>query len=259
MKWALPVFFCLFTPSLQADTIAAHWQKLNYIEQSFYDIALKNEYNSAQTRVRKWNKPLSIYIQHEVGDEQLHLRLVKMHLTQLSQITGLSISYVNKKTAANVNIFLTRSNQVNSLIRKEISPNAIKQLRNSVCLANIKTNRNSEIIKALVIIPIDRARMHGKLVSCIVEELTQILGLPNDSKTIYPTIFSDRNTYKLLTGLDYLLLKLLYLPEIKNGMSKAEITPIIRKQLREWQQDGTIKNAQQQVIQGELYELLGYR
>ena len=257
------LMFCLFYFSITHSNAELnkeiHWQKLNYIEQSFYEIALQNEYNSKQTHIRKWNKPLLIYIKHEVGDKELHLRLVKAHLTHLSEITGLTFSYTQHKADANLTIFLTRSNQVNSLIRQEISTNAVKQLKNSVCLANIQTNQNSEIIKALVILPVDRARMHGKLISCVVEELTQILGLPNDSKTIYPTIFSDRNIYKLLTGLDYLLLKLLYLPEIKSGMTKHQIKPIIQKQLKQWNKDGTIKNAQKNIVKGDLYPLTGYR
>lgn len=254
--------FFIISPAIASSSVPkqeVHWQNNNYIEQSFYEIALENEYSSTQTRIRKWNKPLTVYIKHEVGDEKLHVKLVKMHLTHLSQITGLSIAFVNNKLEANVTVFLTRSAHVNALISKEINQQSVKTLKNSVCLANIKTNQNSEILKAIVIIPVDRARMHGKLVSCVVEELTQILGLPNDSKTIHPTIFSDRNIYKLLTGLDYLLLKLLYFPEIKNGMTKSEIKPLIKKQLKQWQNDGTIKNAQKNIIKGDLYKLMGYR
>lgn len=255
-------FFFIISSAIASSPIAkheAHWQKTEYIEQSFYEIALKNEYNLTKTRIRKWNQPLAVYIKHEVGDKKLHLQLIKMHLMHLSQITGLPITYVNKKSTANVNVFFTRSAQVNSLINKEIDSKAVKLLKNSVCLANIKTNQSSEIIKATVIIPVDRARMHGKLVSCIVEELSQILGLPNDSKTIYPTIFSDRNIYKLLTGLDYIFLKLLYLPEIKTGMTQRDIEPLIKKRLHQWKRNGILVNAQKNVIKGELYHLMGYR
>jgi len=255
--------FIIFSVSIaSANKISEkipHWQKVSYIEKSFYEIALRSEYNTNVSRVRKWNEPLIVYVEHGVGDQALHLRLVKMHLKHLSEITGLKVSYTQSKNEANIHLYLTQSNQVNSLIRKEISQESVKTLRNSVCLANIRRNKQSEIKKAIVIIPIDRARMHGKLISCIVEELTQILGLPNDSKTIYPTIFSDKNIYKLLTGLDYLLLKILYSNDIKNGMTQSEIIPILRNKLNRWKRDGTIKKAQENVIKGELYQLLGYR
>ena len=241
------------------STKALHWHNLNYIEQSFYEIALYNEYNSKKSRLRKWTKSLNVYIDHQVSDNELHLKILRMHLQQLHEITRLPIKYTTTKSQANLIIYLTRSNKVNQIIRTEINPKAVKQLRNAVCLANIQRNNKNEIIKGLVVIPVDRARMHGKLISCFVEELSQVLGLPNDSKSIYPTIFSDRNIYKLLTGLDYLLLKLLYSPEVKVGMSQSALSPIIRKKLNIWQKNGIIKQAQQEVVKGDLYHLLGYR
>ena len=258
----MPVLFFFIGFILISSTAAQamqHWQQLPYIENSFYDIALKNEYDKKQTKVRKWTSSLKIFIDHQVGDNKLHLRILKMHLSHLNEITQLPIEYVNNQSQSNLKIFITRSSQVNKIISDEINPGAVKQLRNAVCLANFKVNKQSEIIKALVIIPVDRARMHGKLISCFVEELTQILGLPNDSKTVYPTIFSDKNIYKLLTGLDYLLLKILYSENIKAGMSKDEVRPEIKQLLKKWQKNGTIKSAQKQVIKGDLYKLLGFQ
>lgn len=236
-----------------------HWQDVNYIEKSFYEIALHNEYNNKQSKLRKWVKPLQVYIDHQVGDKKLHRKILTMHLSHLHKITRLPINYVNKSSQANVIIYLTQSSKVNKIIAEKINIKSVKALRNAVCLANIQQNNNSEITKAIVIIPVDRARRQGKLVSCFVEELTQILGLPNDSKTVYPTIFSDKNIYKLLTGLDYILLKLLYSPELKTGMSQSALHPVIQKKLRAWQKNGLLKKAQKEVIKGDLYSLMGYR
>jgi len=73
-----PLFFSflliLTANSYAQSIIKAHWQEVNYIEQSFYEIALQNEYDAHETQVRKWNKPLNVYIKHEVGDKALHLR-----------------------------------------------------------------------------------------------------------------------------------------------------------------------------------------
>ncbi len=104
------IFFCLsslgFTASLTNKTAnELHWKKPQYIEHSFYEIALQNEFNTKRTRVRKWTKPLAIYIEHEVGDQELHLRLIKMHFTHLKEITHLPISYVKNKSKANFRIF----------------------------------------------------------------------------------------------------------------------------------------------------------
>ncbi|MGJ8625804.1 MAG: DUF2927 domain-containing protein [Sulfitobacter sp.] len=69
--------------------------------------------------------------------------------------------------------------------------------------------------------------------SCIHEELAQGLGLPNDSPGARPSIFNDDDEFALLTGHDELLLKMLYDPRLKIGMTASEAQPITRTIARE--------------------------
>jgi hypothetical protein len=64
--------------------------------------------------------------------------------------------------------------------------------------------------------------------SCIHEELSQGLGLANDSPQARPSIFNDDEEFGLLTRHDELLLKMLYDKRFKTGMSAAEAAPIAR-------------------------------
>jgi hypothetical protein len=50
-----------------------------------------------------------------------------------------------------------------------------------------KHNKQSELISVLVIIPVDHAMSHGLLPACVIEELTQAMGLPNDSDWVIPS------------------------------------------------------------------------
>ena len=63
--------------------------------------------------------------------------------------------------------------------------------------------------------------------SCIHEEITQGLGLPNDSPRARPSIFNDDEEFAFLTAHDELLLRILYSPELRPGMSPAEARPIV--------------------------------
>ncbi len=63
--------------------------------------------------------------------------------------------------------------------------------------------------------------------SCLHEELTQGLGLPNDSPRARPSIFNDDEEFALLTDQDEKLLRILYSPELRPGMSPAEVRPIV--------------------------------
>jgi hypothetical protein len=63
--------------------------------------------------------------------------------------------------------------------------------------------------------------------SCVHEELTQGLGLPNDSPRARPSIFNDDEEFALLTDHDEQLLRILYSHELRPGMSAAEARPIV--------------------------------
>lgn len=63
--------------------------------------------------------------------------------------------------------------------------------------------------------------------SCLHEELTQGLGLPNDSPRARPSIFNDDEEFALLTDQDEQLLRILYSRELRPGMTAEEARPIV--------------------------------
>jgi len=69
--------------------------------------------------------------------------------------------------------------------------------------------------------------------ACIHEEVAQGLGLVNDSEKARPSIFNDDEEFALLTPHDELLLRMLYDPRLKIGMTAAEAAPIARQIARE--------------------------
>lgn len=237
---------------------APHWQQPDYLLNAFIEIALRNEYTERGQYVRRWQKPVKVWLDHQVSDRQLHTDLVTMHLQHLSEITGHPISMVKKERDANLTVVFTRQRNWKKQVKHFFGVEAEKLVHGAVCMAHFRTNSKDEIIRASVIIPVDQARMHGKLVTCVVEELTQVMGLPNDSESVYPSIFNDKTPETLLSGLDFLLLKALYNPRLEPGMVASEVTPIIKKLIRDWQRQGTIVGAPREVRRGKLYSLLGY-
>lgn len=65
--------------------------------------------------------------------------------------------------------------------------------------------------------------------SCFHEELAQGMGLANDSPEARPSIFNDDEEFGLLTRHDELLLRILYDPRLRPGMSETEAAPIVRR------------------------------
>ncbi len=64
--------------------------------------------------------------------------------------------------------------------------------------------------------------------SCLHEEIAQGLGLANDSPLARPSIFNDDEEFGLLTTHDEYLLKMLYDPRIRPGMTAEEAIPVAR-------------------------------
>lgn len=230
-----------------------HWQNKRYIEDSFYDIALRGEYERVRPVVRKWNRPLRIWVSSTAGDAEQQRWVIAMHFTQIGNITGLPVDFVDSREQANVRVFFASEKDAPEIVAREMSTVAAREFDNTVCLGNIRFNRRAEITSGTVVIPVERAQNEGKLIPCVVEEMTQMLGLINDSKRYYPTVFSDITDDELLTGLDYVLLKLLYSPRLRSGMTVAQAAPVIRRQLDRWERNGLIRDAELAIADGQLY------
>jgi len=62
--------------------------------------------------------------------------------------------------------------------------------------------------------------------ACFHEELAQGLGLSNDSPAARPSIFNDDEEFGYLTAQDELMLRMLYDPRMKPGMTPEEARPV---------------------------------
>lgn len=251
--------FALFI-SFSNVSIAEDWQDKDYILDSFKRIALSSEYLDHTPQLRKWQSPIRFQFHHDVGDAELHEKLSKIHLAHLSTITGHQIEPASNSHSANLQIIFTEESRILSYLgtRQQLSPELAKQLsRNSVCIANLTANQRGEIQRAVVLIPVNRARAHAKLLACIVEELTQVMGLPNDDAAVFPSIFNDVSHDDFLSGLDYILLKLLYHPVLKPGMGEQESEVAIRRVMRGGAFQQWLDEAYPAVYEQGLYPLMG--
>lgn len=250
---SLLLFSALSFPA-QAETF--HWQKNEYILNSFIDITLNREHGGQGGRLNKWQQPIRYQVIDRTGDEQLHQRMVAAQMLHLASITGLDIRLAEQPDTSNLRIIFASEQDLDHDLMQDfgLSNKAFRQqiIHDSVCLARVKASKNGEIEAAGVIIPVDRARAHGKLMSCVVEELTQVLGLVNDSAKVFPSIFNDRSFNDFLSGLDYILLKLLYEPSIRAGMNQAELQQQLKQILSRPGFQSQIESAEQAVRQDSL-------
>ncbi len=232
------------------------WQDPSYIQKAFNEIALKNEYRATEGRILKWKKPIRYeFVYHNLPKNPLIERLFNTHLQHLQTITKHPINQHKPHHfgKANLSIHLTPDQDYGQVI-KSFSSHTIKDLeRKSHCMANFKRNRQNAIIQAQVVLPVDHVFSKGLLVSCIVEETTQILGLPNDASWVNPSIANDATKVELLTGLDYLFLKILYDKSLTAGLPYPQNQKTIQRIIQKLNANGEIKDAGQTINQSGLH------
>lgn len=246
----LLILFCwLFAAaSLAWADAPAHWKSVDYLVDAFIDIALGNEHETKPGQLRKWTTPIRYALIHQVGDRDLHERLIATQMAHLAQLSGLDIGPVTDAGSANFLIVLSGETQLKDDLQRYFGWNSAAQrekfFRETVCLGVMRARRG-HLVRGVAIIPVDRARARGKLVACVVEELTQLLGLPNDSERVFPSIFNDRSTDEFLSPLDVVLLRMLYDPRLKAGMDPATVRPLARQIAAELIRAGGIGQAEQ--------------
>ena len=77
-----------------------------------------------------------------------------------------------------------------------------------------------------------------KVRECLLEEITQSLGTANDLYGVAWTIFNDDNAHSWPTRLDYLMLRVLYHPDMVSGLSRGKTRRIAERILDEVNPEG---------------------
>jgi Protein of unknown function (DUF2927) len=217
------------------------------LADNFMRIALYDEYRRGDggfvreetaSRLRRWEVPVRIGVRfgESVPPERQATDLARIasFAARLSAVTGHPIGLDDANP--NFLIHVVSEDEREALGPKvraflpSLSPGDVAGITNmprtTYCLVYALSAGNSGAYsRAFAVI---RAEHPDLLrLSCLHEELTQGLGLPNDSPRARPSIFNDDEEFALLTDQDELLLRMLYSPELRPGMSPEEARPIV--------------------------------
>nr|WP_281501993.1 DUF2927 domain-containing protein [Loktanella sp. F6476L] len=223
------------------------------LARNFVRIALFDEYvtdgdvlrpQATLSRLRRWDMPVRMTMEFGASvtpEQQSRDRTtVAAYAQRLSRVSGLSILQTDADPNFHVLVLgeddrATYRDRLREIVPgiAESSLRAITQLpRDQLCIVvAFSEGGGASYSKAVAIIRSE----HPDLLrtSCFHEELAQGLGLANDSPQARPSIFNDDEEFGLLTTHDELLLKMLYDPRFRTGMSAAEAAPIARVIARE--------------------------
>ncbi len=215
------------------------------LERNFEQIAFFNEYDRGPQPLRRWASPVRLNVRFGASVarsvQTRDANAVAQFAQRLSNITGHPISVGGGRP--NFHVFFASEDdrpdvlrQIKSLV-PEIDDSTMRTIaelpRTTYCLvvAFTPADRNGAYTQAVALIRTEQPDLMR--LSCIHEELSQGLGLSNDSPQARPSIFNDDDEFALLTDHDEKLLQMLYDPRLKIGSSLTQARSIVRVLARE--------------------------
>ena len=217
------------------------------LTENFLRIALFHEFRRSntgivrgetETQLTRWTVPLRVSLNFGASvpaDKQATDRArIASYLARLSRLTGQSIALSD--AAPNFWVYIVSEDEreamgpvLNGLgldIRNDVIETITRMPPTTYC--NVFGLSGSETHTYSAAVAVIRSENPDLLrLSCFHEEIAQAMGLPNDSPRARPSIFNDDEEFALLTDQDEMMLRMLYSPELRPGMTATEARPIV--------------------------------
>lgn len=223
-------------PFTTADLVA------NFLTIAFFDEFAERGgrlvAGGAENRLHRWETPVRVGLTfgRSVPDMQRNAdrETIAGYVRRLSALTGLPMSMTDRNPTHSIFILNPEERAVSAALIRAVAPETSAVAMRSVtvmrpdiyCTAFTFTRGRSAVIDRAV--SVIRGELTPRLRTlCIHEELAQSLGLINDSPRARPSIFNDNEEYALLTRQDELMLRILYDPRLRPGMTLAAARPVV--------------------------------
>lgn len=193
------------------------------------------EDNDAVGRLRRWVDAIRWRIAGEAATADDRTEIAAL-FRRIAAVTGHDVAEADDPDPGNFLVLITTPEERPAAARslRALSPpladtfDVWRDSTNVVCAGVLASGApgSSSIAVAFVFIG---AEVRGRLRrACIHEEIAQAMGLPNDHPDARPSIFNDDQEFALLTEHDEWLLRILYDPLLRPGMTAAEVEPVVR-------------------------------
>jgi hypothetical protein len=217
------------------------------LARNFVRIALYDEYVDVNGRflraeqpalLRRWERPVRVAVMtgsSESPEESARDRSnVAAFISRLARLTGRDVAMTSGADANFLILFMTDAERA-AFARQlpklypDFAPAVLMAMRSveNFCVTYSFWDGTVPSTYSAVIVQIPAEHPSFTKLSCVQEEMAQAMGLPNDSADARPSLFNDNKEFALLTEHDAILLRMLYDPRLKPGMTAAEVLPLL--------------------------------
>lgn len=214
----------------------------NFIRIAFYDEFSERGGRlvpqAVENRLHRWAEPVRVNVEFgpsvPLAQRASDRAAIAGYVGRLSRITGLPMRMTAWRPNHSVLILNAEERGLAAARIAALAPGTGAAAMRSVTemppetyctVFSFTAGRSAVYTRALTLI---RGELPERLrLACIHEELAQSLGLVNDWPRARPSIFNDTEEFALLTKQDEMMLKMLYDPRLRPGMTLAEARPAV--------------------------------
>jgi len=223
-----------------ADSLARNFEAIALYDE--YSPAASQPLNSVggSSQLSRWARPVRVSTQFgpsvSIAQRLKDQADISRYVTRLARVTGHPINTTG--TNGNFHVFVAgeddsafvqaRLKQLVPTIKQSVVDQFTSLPRSQYCIVYAFSSSHATQTFTVAIALIRAEHPDLVRLSCIHEEIAQGLGLSNDSPYARPSIFNDDDEFALLTSHDELLLKMLYDPRLKPGMTADQARPMVR-------------------------------
>ena len=209
-----------------APTRAEPTQRSNAeLARDFLELSFQMESGRVLPALTRFEGPVTVRVTGSNVPDSLH--------------RDLDALIVRLQNEANIDIYRDDTNADASVTIEAISRRALQRavpqaacfvVPNASSWREFRRNRRSQKLswsrletreRVAIFLPVDVSPQEIR--DCLHEELAQALGPLNDVYRLPDTVFNDDNFHTVLTGFDMLMLQVTYAPELRSGMTRAEV------------------------------------
>ncbi|HAS40970.1 MAG TPA: hypothetical protein DCS93_10840 [Microscillaceae bacterium] len=215
---------CIATFFCALNTQAVFAQKYSpQVKNYFKEIAIGSEYGRGK-KIVKWTRDMKIFVMGDkIPEMEQELDKIIKELNQL--VRPIRIQRVYNKSQANFYVFFGTVGQY----LKKVESNAGRYARRNLAMFYVYYGRQGTVTKGSMYVDTYTMKAKNTRKHLLREELTQALGLMNDSykypSSVFYQKFSRSTRY---TKIDKQIIRLLYSNQIKPGMSRQQVEQALR-------------------------------
>ena len=225
MRFAVLLLALLAGASLGSPPAQAQVFAVREVVDGFVKTVFGAEYGGAlglgEPYMRRFERPVRAAVV-DTSRKRGRKREVIGFLRWLDRRIGpLSIRVVSDPATADLRVYVVDRKDYVVTVRNEVYGSRFATVRGR-CVVRSQFSRAGIARSAAVIVSDEGERLFRR---CMAEEIMQALGPLNDDPSLGRSMFNDDSPYSRPQRFDLLILRMLYDPSVRSGMTLSELRP----------------------------------